>query len=159
MEIERKFVLRSFARQFRRMARTRLLVEQRYFDGFRIRKMGGDRFITVKKGSGLVRQEWEKQIPQWAFNILKKNDTRGIVLKTRYFIPFKKHTLEVDVYRGTLVPLITLECEFENTKDARAFRMPAIVGEYKEMTGKKELKNRSLAKNGLPRSIREYYRK
>lgn len=159
MEIERKFILRSFARQFRKIARTHLPVEQWYFDGFRIRKMGGDRFITVKKGRGLVRQEWEKQIPQWAFNILKKTEARGVVLKTRYFIPFKKHTLEVDVYRGTLVPLITLECEFENIKDARAFQMPTIAGEYKEVTGKKELKNRSLAKSGLPRSIREYYRK
>jgi CYTH domain-containing protein len=159
MEIERKFVLRSFLPQFRKMVHTHRSMEQWYLDGFRIRKIGADCFITVKKGSGLVRQEWEEKIPRWVFDVLKKMDTRGVVSKTRYFIPFKKHMLEVDVYRGPLIPLITLECEFKSVADARAFQVPAVTGEYKEVTGKKEFKNRSLAKNGLPSAVRDYYRK
>ncbi len=158
MEVERKFMLKSFSATVRKRAVKKLSVEQIYFDLFRIRKMGAEYFITVKKGKGLVRHEWEEKIPQWVFDVLKKGKTRGVVMKTRYFIPSEgARTIEVDVYKGALAPLITFECEFKSVKDARAFLPPAWTGDCMEVTGVRGFTNRFLARHGLPRAVYEFY--
>lgn len=158
MEIERKFVLKFFSATARKCAVKKLAVEQIYFDLFRIRKMGIEHFITVKKGKGLVRHEWEEKIPQWVFDVFKKRRAYGVVRKTRYCIPSSGvRDIEVDVYKGALAPLITLECEFTSVRAARAFLLPAWAGEYIEVTGVRGFTNRFLARHGLPRAIYKFY--
>lgn len=151
MEIERKFVLRNFPKSLRRRAKKVVSIEQYYCEGFRVRKAGRKYFLTVKNGKGLVRNEWERTIPAWVFETLKKGALFPPIVKKRHFIPYKGSTLEVDVYKGHLAPLLTLECEFGTRKKAERFMLPEWAEGAAEVTGDDSYTNRSLAKNGLPK--------
>ena len=71
--------------------------------------------------------------------------TRGRRLhKTRYEIPWKKMTIEVDVYHGRNHGLIVAEVEFPNQVSRRKFKPPPWFG--REITGEKRYSNIKLAR-------------
>ena len=68
-----------------------------------------------------------------------------IIEKTRYYIPFGEHTIELDVYEGRHKGLVVAEVKFENEEDAHNFKAPNWFG--KEITYDKSYKNMMLAIN------------
>ena len=110
------------------------------------RKDGVKSVMTVKTGIGLVRGEEEWEIAN--FDALWPLTAGRQVLKTRYFIPLGRHTVELDVYEGDLNGLVTAEVEFPDEASARAFEAPAWLG--RDVTEDKRYGNRVLAVDGIP---------
>ena len=100
----------------------------------RVRVRGDKGFLTIKgRGSedGLSRYEWEKEIPvSEAFELMALCGS-GVIDKTRYLVPFGKHTYEVDVFHGANEGLVLAEIELSDEQEA--FEMPSWLGE--EVTG------------------------
>ena len=100
----------------------------------RVRVRGDKGFLTIKgRGSedGLSRYEWEKEIPVTEAVELMALCGSGVIDKTRYLVPFGKHTYEVDVFHGANEGLVLAEIELSDEQEA--FEMPSWLGE--EVTG------------------------
>lgn len=125
----------------------------------------GERYsITVKSGGTLTRKEWEDDdFPQWAFDILWVK-TKVYIRKTRYFVQYKDHKLEIDLYRSRgshdqfstwqksdIAGNIRLECEFLSEEAAGEFVLPDWAEGAVEITGLEEYRNKNLAANGWPK--------
>jgi adenylate cyclase len=63
--------------------------------------------------------------------------------KTRYDVPWKTHTIEIDVYRGRHDGLVVAEVEFKNQRSCRAFEPPDWIG--RDVTGSPKYSNVALA--------------
>lgn len=85
----------------------------------------GDSYVLTYKGKGkMVREEYNLPLTEEAFNhLIAKADGR-IIEKTRYFIPFGKYTIELDVFKNELAPLVMAEVEFPSIDEATAFEKP-----------------------------------
>ena len=112
-----------------------------------IEKNGETKYIkTVKQHvSDIKRIENESEITGKEFLDLLKNKKQGtnIIEKTRYFIPFKNHTLEIDVFpfwndRAFL--------EIELNDENEEFFIPDYLKVIKEVTFDKRYRNSALAK-------------
>ncbi len=146
IEIERKFVLQeipdvgiSAAVRFDQVKQGYLTTEG---SELRIRLMGNVATLTSK--------EWERDIPREVFERHWSATTQARVEKARYFIPYGKYTLELDIYKGDLVGLVTLECEFSSEDEASAFILPDWAELAVDVTDDPAFKNKNLALNGLP---------
>jgi len=156
LEIERKFVLESPP------PRERLgephEIEQLYLlesdAELRIRRIGADTLMTVKSQGGLVRHEWETEIPRWVFDALAPAAI-GRISKRRYRVADDAGTLEIDEYGNSLQGLWTVECEFASAEMARNFEAPAWLGATRDVTDDRAYKNRQLAVSGHPTRRRE----
>lgn len=121
----------------------------------RIRSFGdGKRFeLTVKSSGTVIRDEQNIKITEEMFDTLWPLTSGARVEKTRYYIPLvdehgREYTAELDVYKGHLEGLATIEVEFggrEADASVRAdtFKPPEWFG--KDVSGDKRYKNRSLA--------------
>jgi adenylate cyclase len=152
-EIERKFLVAELPRDID--GGPAEAVEQGYLaitdDGLEVRvRRRGDRFLlTIKKGSGAVRVEEELEIERERFARLWPLTQGRRLEKIRHVIPAPGGlALEVDVYRGEVEGLVTVEVEFASEEDAAAFEPPSWFG--LEVTEDPRYKNRWLACNGLP---------
>jgi len=114
----------------------------------RIRKKGERFSETVKAGSGLVRQESEKEITEEAFfdHWPLTEDKR--VQKVRYDIEYVGKLIELDIYSGELEGLVVAEVEFESEEESVSFVPPSWFGE--EVTHDERYKNKNLALHGMP---------
>ena len=101
-------------------------------------------YITAKtKESGVSRNEYEREIPPAIFDsIWPLVEPRGIE-KTRFYLPFKGKTIELDVYGGKLSGLVVAEVEFDSEMEALAFEAPGWFG--KDVTHDRRFKNHELA--------------
>lgn len=117
----------------------------------RLRQKGERYFMTVKGDGTLSREEWEVEIPEWVFATLWSKTSGQQVVKTRYTLDYQGLTLEIDEYSGALLGLYTLECEFESTEAAEAFKLPAWAEGAENVTANKAYKNKVLAVKGLPK--------
>ena len=121
----------------------------------RIRSFGdGKRFeLTVKSSGTVIRDEQNIKITEEMFNTLWQLTSGARVEKTRYYIPLvdehgREYTAELDIYKGHLEGLATIEVEFggrEADASVRAdtFKPPEWFG--KDVSEDKRYKNRSLA--------------
>ena len=121
----------------------------------RIRSFGdGKRFeLTVKSSGTVIRDEQNIKITEEMFDTLWPLTSGARVEKTRYYIPLvdehgREYTAELDIYKGHLEGLATIEVEFggrETDASVRAdtFKPPEWFG--KDVSGDKRYKNRSLA--------------
>lgn len=120
----------------------------------RIRSFDNERFeMTVKSGGTVQRTEQTIKLPKDMFEVLWAQTTGMRVEKTRYKIPYGKHTIELDVYEGHLTGLMTAEVEFSGRQEdaevkAVAFEPPTWFG--RDVTNDRRYKNQNLA-HGLPR--------
>ncbi len=131
MEIERQFlvdVLPELPEKYEslRQGYVALLPE------IRIRQIGDSTYLlTVKRGAGLVREEWETQISKAEFDSLAKQlhpDTLFIE-KRRYHLPLENGlTAELHVHEGHLCGFSYVEVEFTTEEEAGNFRPPAWFG-------------------------------
>jgi adenylate cyclase len=136
LEIERKFLV---AEGFKPSATIFFRISQGYLNSspertVRVRIKGDKGFLTIKGRSsedGLSRYEWEKEIPvSEAFELMALCGS-GVIDKTRYLVPFGKHTYEVDVFHGANEGLVLAEIELSDEQEA--FEKPSWLGE--EVTG------------------------
>ena len=92
----------------------------------------------------MVREEYNLFLNEASFyHLLEKADGR-IIKKTRYLIPYKNNTIELDVFDDTLKPLIIAEIEFDTKEAALAFIPPAWFD--KDVTLNPEYQNSNLSK-------------
>lgn len=145
LEIERKFHLRRWPESLPKDSGT--LIAQGYLADspctVRLRRYGSDHFLTVKSGSGLVRNETEIPLTPHQFNQLWPLTESRRLEKMRYLLPFGPYTIEIDRFLGRLAPLIVAEVEFPSSEAAHAFQPPDFFGQ--ELTGRSEFLNSQLA--------------
>jgi CYTH domain-containing protein len=100
----------------------------------RVRVRGDKGFLTIKGRSSadwLSRYEWEKEIPASEAVELMALCGSGVIDKTRYLVPFGRHTYEVDVFHGANEGLVLAEIEL--AEEQETFEKPSWLGE--EVTG------------------------
>ncbi|MET8354792.1 hypothetical protein [Micromonospora sp. NPDC005206] len=117
----------------------------------RPRRIGDRCVLGVKRGTGLARTEVECLIGVQEFDELWPATEGARLLKTRYSVPLSGVTAKVDVHRGALAGLRTVEVEFDTETLAQTFTVPDWFGD--EITGSPSYKNQNLAVRGLPPAI------
>jgi len=150
MEIERRFKVITPIPKDLFDGKEVFHIAQGYGKKIRVRRKGKKCFMTVKDGKGLVRKEWEVEIPEWVFEKIWSGTEKKKLEKDRYIIPYQNHSIEFDVYKGSLAPLMIFECEFIDEEDAKQFMLPGWAKDAIEVTDDNRYSNRSLATNGLP---------
>jgi CYTH domain-containing protein len=144
-EIERKFLVRG---EFKSHSVKKLEIEQGYLSVdpariIRLRICNKKAILSVKApagNSGFSRYEWEFVIPLSEASEILKVCFGEIIRKTRYLVPFRNHTYEVDVFHGRNEGLIIAELELASEDEL--FEKPEWLGE--EVTGKPEYYNSNL---------------
>jgi adenylate cyclase len=150
IEIERKFVVSNLPVPEQRPA----LIRQGYVTAgsddteVRLRHKGDRFFQTIKRGSGLSREETEVELTREQFDTLWPQTEGRRVMKDRYEIPYRGRVIELDVFHGALEGLIIAEVEFDSVDDSKMFAAPDWFGT--EVTDNPGYKNRALALNGRP---------
>ena len=128
-------------------------IEQGYLaigaDGeVRLRRKGEKLLLTVKRGSGISRDEAEIELEREAFDRLWTLTEGRRLHKRRHVIQQGDSTVELDVYEGDLEGLVVAEVEFASEEEARRFEPPDWLGE--EATGDERYLNETLATRGRP---------
>ena len=152
-EIERKFLLGELPGWL--AERTGEQISQGYLTNgegseIRLRRAGERTLLTVKTGTGEVREELEVELDPDLFRTLWPLTTGRRVTKTRRREPLGDgREAEVDAYAENLAGLVVAEVEFSSVEESRAFEPPPWLG--KEITNDARYANRELAMNeGLP---------
>ncbi|MEL0201137.1 MAG: CYTH domain-containing protein [Flavobacteriaceae bacterium] len=136
VEIERKFLVTTT--QYKSLATTQVKITQGYLSKtpertVRVRVAGDRAWLTIKgigDAQGMVRKEWEYEIPKEdAIEILAICE-KPLIEKTRYTIPYQSLTIEVDEFQK---PLQTVWAEVELPAVDTPFDPPPWLGE--EVTG------------------------
>lgn len=149
-EIERKFHLAGLPEWLQ--DHTGDEIEQGYLafnerGEVRLRRRGRERLLTVKRGSGEVREEIEVPLGVGGFERLWGLTASARVNKRRYVVVLDDGlAAEVDVYAGSLAGLAVVEVEFGSEEQSRAFRPPSWFG--RELTGDERYSNLALALSG-----------
>lgn len=144
-EIERKF-LAQIPENLQEFPRTTIVQGYLTVDDqteTRIRVQDNQHFLTLKKGSGLVRDEKEIPISPEQFQMLWPETEGRRVAKDRYLIPYQHSTIELDIYKGNLEGLIVAEVEFTSIEASMKFAPPSWLST--EVTGDKTYNNQQLA--------------
>ena len=147
-EIERKFLVKRLPANLRHFpSRT---IKQGYLaaksDGsqVRLRKSGRNHSLTIKRGRGISRQEIEIHLTRDQFEHLWPATAGYRLTKTRYDVPFGRHTIEIDVYRGRNEGLVVAEVEFGDERECKRFQPPEWLAA--EVSGKSRYSNVRLAR-------------
>jgi len=148
LEIEKKFLVKG---DFRNEVTEAVHIVQGYISTLpdrtvRIRIRGDRGFITIKgmaDSSGIVRYEWEKEIPLSEAKELLLLCEPVVIEKTRHIIKAGKHVFEVDEFHGENAGLIIAEIELSSPDEQ--FRKPSWLD--KEVTGDPRYYNSALSGN------------
>ena len=145
MEIERKYLLHSLPENLE--SYPCLQIEQGYLNidpVIRIRR-ADDTYTLTYKGKGfLLREEYNLPLDRNAFEHLKEKIDGRLIQKRRYLIPLDdSHTIELDIFEGSLAPLQLAEVEFATKEEAISFLPPAWFGE--EVTYSPDYHNSTLS--------------
>jgi CYTH domain-containing protein len=146
-EIERKFLLKRLPAGLKKFPHD--TIEQGYLAvgrgglQVRLRKKGSVRSLTFKQATRGGREEREIRLSQEQFNALWPATAGRRLTKVRYDVPWKKHTIEIDVYRGRHDGLVVAEVEFADQRSCAAFEPPDWIG--RDVTGKPKYSNVLLA--------------
>lgn len=149
-EIERKFLLRDASWRpnvaGERYIQAYLCESERLVARVRLKQDGA--LLTLKsKATGMRRSEFEYAIPYHDGQELVELCTGTPIIKTRYRVPFKGKTWEVDVFDGDNRGLVIAEIELAD--DVEAFATPAWLGE--EVTDDPRFYNQNLSLNPYTR--------
>jgi adenylate cyclase len=146
-EIERKFLVRELPRDLTSYPHNE--ISQGYLvsldDGLqvRLRKADEHHTLTFKRGTGNVREEREVELSADQFDALWPATEGKRLVKTRYEIPFRARTIEIDVYHDRHEGLIVAEVEFDEEETAKNFQPPLWLGD--DVTGDPRYSNQLLA--------------
>lgn len=151
-EIERKFLISEVPEDIEEYDHA--LIEQGYlsigFDGSEVRLRRTDKglfTLTTKTKGDLVRGEWEIYLSESQFNALWPATEDKRIEKTRFSIPRRRETVELDIYAGRLVGLCIAEVEFPDIAAAQEFNPPDWFGP--DVTNDAAYKNQQLALHGV----------
>lgn len=98
----------------------------------RVRKKNHTCYLTIKgKSDGDSRLEIEYEIPIVDFNALLDLCEGKIISKTRYIVPYKGFTWEIDEFHGDLYPLMLAEIEL--SEHCSSYPLPEFIGD--QVTG------------------------
>lgn len=101
------------------------------------------------QGEGLLaREEYELPLPEESYRQLLAKADGAVIEKVRYYVPWKGHTIELDVFEGALAPLVFAEVEFSTREEALAFRAPDWFG--RDVTCEPGYSNAALSREGAP---------
>lgn len=150
MEIERKFRVHPQTLPFSLETYPASFIKQGYLAvdesskrEVRLRNRNGQYTLTVKAGSGSVREEGEVALSETQFGILWPFTVGQRIEKKRHEINLRELTAELDIYGGRHQGLAVVEVEFPDEAAARAFDPPDWFGD--EVTDDDAYKNRQLA--------------
>lgn len=131
MEIERKFIPKQLPGCLEQYPCHE--IEQGYLctnPTVRVRKMDDTYFLTCKSSGLMAHQEYEMPLTQEAYLHLRKKADGLLITKRRYLIPLDEtHTVELDVFQGSLSGITLAEVEFASVEEADAFVPPDWFGE------------------------------
>ena len=149
LEIERKFLIKEMPRALDRFPHHEIaqgyLAVGRDKSHVRLRRKGDVCSLTFKRGPARAREEREIRLSQGQFAALWPATAGSRLTKTRYDVPWRNRTIEIDIYRGSNDGLVVAEVEFPDEKSCRAFRPPAWLGE--EVSGNPYYSNVKLARD------------
>jgi CYTH domain-containing protein len=110
----------------------------------RIRRMGDEFYLTVKKGSGARREEYESEIPAELFELLWPATEEARIEKTRFRVPASQFStdddlsrieladdrlvVEIDRFSGAFEGFWLIEVEFPTEESAAEFAAPEWFG-------------------------------
>lgn len=147
-EIERKFLLKRLPIQILRSRHGKIaqgyLANESGGRHVRLRKKAKTATLTFKVGRSTAREEREIRLSPKQFATLWPATAGRRLHKTRYLVPWKKLTIEIDIYHGRNHGLIVAEVEFPSLSSCRKFKPPAWFG--REVTGEKRYSNVRLAR-------------
>lgn len=144
VEIEHKYLVKN--EDYKRMATGHTHILQGYLDRtpertVRVRVRDDKGYLTVKgKNSGASRLELEYEVPRADAMKMLELCIPPILEKTRYIVPYKGHTWEVDEFEGSLTGLVTAEIELQS--ESESYFLPDFVGE--NVTGNPRYYNSNL---------------
>jgi CYTH domain-containing protein len=146
-EIERKFLLKRFPPGLKKFPHDTItqgyLAVGRGGLQVRLRKKGAVRSLTFKQGTKGKREEREIRLSLEQFAALWPATAGRRLTKIRYDVPWKAHTIEIDIYRGRHNGLVVAEVEFDDQKSCAAFVPPDWLG--RDVTGNPKYSNVALA--------------
>lgn len=152
MEIERKYLISELPPHLEKYPCHN--IEQGYLNTdpvVRIRREDENYYLTYKSKGLMVRQEYNLPLTPEAYRHLRPKADGYLITKTRYRIPLdQSHTIELDVFHGSLAPLLLAEVEFATEEEAAAFVPPEWFGE--DVTFSTAYHNSTLSQSGLPDS-------
>ena len=147
MEIERKFLVKSLPDLSGAKSSK---IKQGYVSilpEVRVRKLDGKYYRTEKDEGMVVREEREWEIAEVEAQRMFAEVKTNIIEKTRYYLPYGKYTIELDIYEGKFDGLIVAEIEFPTLDEASSFTPPEWFSE--DISEKKEYRNKILAQKDL----------
>src|SRR4051794_18054523 len=115
-EIERKFLIKRLPIEILHSRRSRIaqgyLANERGGRHVRLRKRDKIASLTFKVGRASSREEREVPLSPKQFATLWPATAGRRLHKTRYYVPWKNRTIEIDIYHGRNHGLIVAEVEF-----------------------------------------------
>ena len=149
LEIERKFLIDTLPRGLHRYPHKEIaqgyLAVGRDRAHVRLRRAGRVCSLTFKRGPARAREEREIHLRPEQFAILWPATAGARLTKRRYYVPWKKLTIEIDIYRGSNEGLMVAEVEFPDVQTYHSFRPPDWLGD--EVTGASRYSNTRLARD------------
>lgn len=147
-EIERKFLIKRLPVEILRCRHFQIaqgyLANETGGRHVRLRRKAKTASLTFKVGRGSAREEREIRLSPKQFATLWPATAGRRLRKVRYEIPWKKLTIEIDIYHGRNQGLMVAEVEFPNQSSCRKFKPPGWFG--REVTGEKRYSNVILAR-------------
>lgn len=165
IEIERRFLPQSskLGKQFfRRIGITPTLIQQGYLaidegNVFRVRITDDGLLKTAwqcfKAGrTAIGTPEYQQEISLITAGEMIKHCRQREIIKQRFHVPHEAVVFEVDVFIGSLEPLVLIEMELASPN--QQVSLPEWIGE--EVTDRFEYSNALLATNGLPKHFHKW---
>ena len=148
LEIERKFLIARLPRNLGQYSHSE--ITQGYLAlgrsaHVRLRKKGRLFTLTFKRGAARAREEREIELNPAQFAILWPATKGARLTKTRYGVPYRGLTIEIDIYHGSNEGLRVAEVEFADIETYHSFRPPVWLGQ--EVTGASGYSNVRLARD------------
>lgn len=131
MEIERKYLIPSLP--FPVTDYPCHKIEQGYLSTepvVRIRKDNNEYILTYKSKGLMIREEYNLPLTKESYEHLKTKIDGQLIQKSRYVLPLSGSLMiELDLFEGSLAPLMLAEVEFPDEDCANAFVPPDWFGE------------------------------
>ena len=148
MEIERKYLIEDLtALPFRPEDYPSREIEQGYLctdPVVRVRRDGSRYFLTYKSKGLMAREEYNLPLTRDSYLHLREKTDGRLITKLRYVIPLDGGlSLELDIFRGDLAPLILAEIEFPGEESAENYQAPSWLG--RDVTFTAEYHNSTLS--------------
>lgn len=147
MEIERKFLIRELPENIESYPHH--IIEQGYLSTepvVRVRRSDDKYYMTYKASGMLSREEYNLPLTKESYEHLIEKADGNIISKVRYLIPIENTdlTIELDVFKAPLAPLVMAEVEFPSIEAANDFSMPDWF--VKEVTDDRRYHNSNMSK-------------